>query len=85
MPWSSLPNLHPAVVHLPLGILPVALLVDLLSLDARGGETSILDEQMEQLPDGVDGRGVIWIHGVTVTLLDQRVSESTDRRRFRYA
>ena len=28
----SLPNLHPAVVHLPLGLLPAAMLFDLLAL-----------------------------------------------------
>lgn len=32
---TELPNLHPAVVHLPLGLLPVAVLVDAGSLLLR--------------------------------------------------
>lgn len=35
MPWTSLPNLHPALVHLPLGLLPLAFVVDVASLVAR--------------------------------------------------
>jgi uncharacterized membrane protein len=35
MPFASLPNLHPALVHFPLALLPIAVLLDLLSLLLR--------------------------------------------------
>ena len=30
--WTSLPNLHPALVHFPLALLPMAILFDVLGL-----------------------------------------------------
>jgi uncharacterized membrane protein len=34
--WTSLPNLHPAVVHFPVALLSVAVVADLLALVVRG-------------------------------------------------
>ena len=34
--FTSLPNLHPALVHFPIAILPVALLMDLMAVLLRG-------------------------------------------------
>lgn len=36
--WTSLPNLHPAVVHFPLALLPTAILFDLAGLAMRRQE-----------------------------------------------
>lgn len=36
--WTSLPNLHPALVHLPIGMLPMALLFDTLGLFKKSQE-----------------------------------------------